>query len=238
MSLGLPSMEPDVWRKDLRRARERLGRGQVLIASVVGTPAEGGDAEAFAADYGQCAAWAADAGADIVEVHLAVPNPYGQITQLVYEHLPLAARILHRVRTSVRVPVIAKLGIFRSPRLLHETASRLAPWAQGFVLVHAIHRRVVDPGGDALFGEDGREWADVVGAGTFALCSRQVEEMLAWRKAGAWPHAILGVGGVSTVERALRLVAAGADVALVATAALSDPLLAARFRESVAVSAA
>ena len=30
ISLGVPSMEPDVWRKDVRRAKERVGRGQVL----------------------------------------------------------------------------------------------------------------------------------------------------------------------------------------------------------------
>ena len=49
VSLGEPSMEPDVWRKDVRRARERIGRGQVLIVSVVGTPVPGGDAEALVA---------------------------------------------------------------------------------------------------------------------------------------------------------------------------------------------
>src|SRR3989449_11602264 len=45
VSLGEPSMEPDVWRKDVRRARERIGAGQILIVSVIGTPAPGRDAE-------------------------------------------------------------------------------------------------------------------------------------------------------------------------------------------------
>ena len=109
VSLGEPSMEPDVWRKDLRRARERIGRGQILIASVIGTPHLGGDADALIADYAQVAGWAAEAG--------------------------------------------------------------------------------------------------------------------------AWDRAILAVGGISTVERARDVLREGADAALVATAALFDPLFATRFRQ-------
>jgi dihydroorotate dehydrogenase len=55
--------------------------------------------------------------------------------------------------------------------------------------------------------------------------------MLAWRKAGAWDRAILAVGGISTVERARDVLREGADAALVATAALFDPLFAVRFRQ-------
>jgi len=232
VSLGEPSMEPDVWRKDVRRAKERIARGQVLIVSVIGTLPPDGEAETLIADYAQCAAWAAESGADAVEVHLATPDPFAAQAQMIYENVTLAARILHRVRTTVAVPVLAKFGAFRTPRLLHETATRLAPWASGFVLVHGMSRRVLDDKGTPAFEGAGRERADVVGAQTFAVSARQVEEMLAWRKAGAWDRAILAVGGISTPERARDLLREGADAALVATAALFDPLFAARFRQT------
>ena len=151
---------------------------------------------------------------------------------MIYDNVPLAARILHRVRTTIGVPVLAKLGAFRTPRLLHDTATRLAPWTNGFVLVHSISRRVLDDKGTPAFEGTGRERADVVGAQTFTVASRQVEEMLAWRKAGAWDRAILAVGGICTVERAQDVLREGADAALVATAALFDPLFAARFRQT------
>lgn len=231
VSLGEPSMEPDVWRKDVRRARERIGRGQLLIVSVLGTHRPGTDAEALIADYASCALWATEAGADVVEVHLATPDPFVEQLQMIYENVPLAARILHRTRTTVDTPVLARLGPFKTPRLLHETATRLAPWAHGYVLVHAINRRVFDERGSPAFEGPGRERADVVGAQTFTVASRQVAEMLAWRKAGAWDRAILAVGGISTVERARDVLREGADAALVATAALFDPLFAARFRQ-------
>lgn len=237
VSLGTPSMEPDVWRKDVRRAKERIGPGQVLVVSVVGTPAPGGDLDALVADYARCAAWAAEAGAHILEVHLAVPDPFANQAQMIYENIPLSAHIVHRVRTSVAVPVIVKLGVFRSPRLLHDTATKLAAWAHGFVLVHGIQRRVVDEHGNAAFEGSGRDRAVVVGADTFPVASRQVDEMLAWRKAGAWDRVVLGVGGVTTVERARALLRGGADAVLVATAALVDPLFALRFREQQASAA-
>jgi dihydroorotate dehydrogenase (NAD+) catalytic subunit len=231
VSLGEPSMEPDVWRKDLRRAKERIGRGQVLIVSVIGTPHPGGDAEALSADYAQCAAWAAESGADAIEVQLATPDPFTEQPQMIYENVTLAARILYRTRTSVGLPVLARLGPFKTPRALHETATRLAPWAHGYVLVRSINRRVFDEKGGPAFEGAGRERADVVGAQTFTVAARQVAEMLAWRKAGAWDRAILAVGGISTVERARDVLREGADAVLVATAALFDPLFAARFRQ-------
>ena len=231
VSIGMPSMEPDVWRKDVRRAKEHIGPGQILVVSVVGTPDAGGDPEALIVDYARCAAWAAEAGADAIEVHLACPNVFAD-QQQVYENIPLSAQILYRVRTAVKVPILAKLGMFRSPRLLHETATKLAPWTHGFVLVHGMPRRVVDESGNAAFDGEGRDLAYVVGADTFGVASRQVEEMLAWRKAGAWDRAILAAGGITTVERAHHLLREGTDVALVATAALFDPLFATRFRQA------
>ena len=232
VSLGMPSMEPDVWRKDVRRAKDSLVAGQLLIVIVAGSLPPGGDHETLIADYARCAVWAVEAGADAVEVHLAIPDPFSEHAQMIFENVPLAAQILYRVRTSIGQPILAKVGMFRSPRLLHETATKLAPWANGFVLVHGVLRRVIDEEGKAAFEGVGRDLADVVGADTFAVSARQVEEMLAWRKAGAWDRAILAVGGITTVPRALHLLHEGADAVLVATASLVDPLFAARFREA------
>jgi imidazole glycerol phosphate synthase subunit HisF len=63
----------------------------------------------------------------------------------------------------------------------------------------------------------------------YELCQVQVEELLAWRKAGAWSRVILAVGGLTNVERLRRALVSGADAVMVATAALVDPLIAARF---------
>lgn len=231
VSMGMPSVAPEVWRKDVRRARERVGAGRVLIVSVVGTPAADGGAEALVEDFARCARWAAEAGADIVEVHLACPNTLAEHPRMIYEDAGLAAAIVEAVRRAVgEHPTIAKLGAFESPRRLHELASRLARWVDGFLLVNGLQRRVVTPAGAPSFSGPGRELAGVVGAAAYDLCRRHVEELLAWRKAGAWDKAILAVGGLTTPERAREALRAGADAAMVATAALLDPGFGLRFR--------
>jgi dihydroorotate dehydrogenase len=230
VSFGLPSADPAEWRGDVMRAKSKLRPGQILIVSVVGTPAPDGGDERLADDYALCARWAADAGADVIEVHLSCPNTTGEHPQMIFENLALSALIVDRVRRAVgHRPVIAKLGATRSPRALHELASRLAPRLDGFVLVNGVQRRVVKPDGGPAFAGESRTVAGVVGAAVFEHCFVQVEELLAWRKAGAWNRAILAVGGLTTVGRARAALAAGADAALVATAALADPLIAARF---------
>src|SRR5438046_2162159 len=161
----------------------------------MGSTVPGADMEPLVEDYARCAAWAAQSGADAIEVHLATPNPLSEQVQMIYENVPLSAHILYRVRTTVTVPVLAKLGAFKTPRLLHETATKLAPWASGFVLVHGLTRKVVNDKGAAAFEGAGRERAEVVGAQTLEVASRQVEEPLSWREALAWDRDILAARG-------------------------------------------
>ena len=231
ISFGLPSAEPDEWRADVARAKTKIRPGQALVVSVTGTPGPEGNPEQLADDYAQCARWAAEAGADIVEVHLSGPNTAGEHSQMVFENPALSALVLDRVRRAIgQRPLLAKLGATRSPRALHELASRLAPWLDGFVLVNNLQRRVVRPDGEPAFPGDGRAVTGVVGGAVFEHALMQVDELIAWRKAGAWNRAIIGVGGITTVDRAQAVLAAGADAALVATAALADPLIGARYR--------
>ena len=77
-----------------------------------------------------------------------------------------------------------------------------------------------------------------MGADTFAAASRQTLELIAWRRAGCWDRAVLAVGGITTAERAHEMLRESADAVLVATAALSAPLLAVRFREQRATAVA
>jgi dihydroorotate dehydrogenase (NAD+) catalytic subunit len=232
VSLGLPSADPDAWRADVKRARARLAPDQLLIVSVAGTPVPGGDGDLLAQDYATCARWAAEAGADAVELHLGGPNNAGERAQMVFEDKELSGHIVERARRATGgLPLVAKLGALTGPRSLHELATRLAPWLDGFVLVGGLPRKVVRPEGKPAFRGPGREMAEIVGAEIYDTCRIQVEELIAWRKAGAWDRRIFAVGGITTTARARAALEAGAAAALVATAALADPLFAARFRQ-------
>ena len=231
VSFGLPSAKPEAWRADVTKARARLAKTQLLIVSVAGTPAPGGDGEQLAHDYAQAARWAAEAGADVIEAHLSCPDTAAERAQMVFEDQELSAHVVEQVRRAVGSrPVVAKLGASRSPRVLHDLATALARWVDGFVLVDGLQRPVVKANGTAALPGAGRELAGISGAAVWENCRVQTQELIAWRKAGAWDRAILAVGGITTVDRAREALATGAQAAMVATAALVDPLLAARFR--------
>ncbi len=233
VSLGRPSPDPAEWRLDVMRAKAKLRPGQILIVSVAGTPTVDGGDEALAEDYAQCARWAAEAGADVVEAQLASPASTADRPPMVFENPALSVFVLDRVRRAVgQRPVVAKLGATKSPRALHELASRLATRLDGFVLVNGLRRRVTKPDGTPAFGGPERELGTVVGSGIWGPSTVQMEELVAWRKAGAWTKAILAVGGITSVERIRTALDGGAEAALVATAALTDPLIAARHQMS------
>ena len=234
VSFGLPSAAPEAWRADVARARARLSATQLLIVSVAGTVTPDGDGEQLARDYAQAARWASEAGADVVEAHLSCPLA-GDRPVMLFEDQALAAHVVERVRRAVGTrPVLAKLGATRSPRSLHDLATALARWVDGFVLVDGLQRRVVKTDGTAALAGAGREAVRVAGSQVWDHCRVQVQELMAWRKAGAWDRAILAVGGITSVERAQQSLAAGAQAAMIATAALVDPLIGARFRTTPA----
>jgi len=144
----------------------------------------------------------------------------------------LSTHIVQRVRRAVGLkPVVAKLGAARSPRALHDLATATARWLDGFhgrqwpAATRGETRRLARPHGS--WGE----LAGVSGAEVWEHCRVQVAELCAWRKAGPGPGGLRG-GGITTVERARASLESGANAALVATAALVDPLLAARFRSA------
>jgi dihydroorotate dehydrogenase (NAD+) catalytic subunit len=232
-SFGQASASPEQWRADIARARARLGKAQLLIVSVAGTPLADGDGEQLARDYGQAARWAAEAGADVIEAHLDVGAAAADHPAMVFEDQALSVHVVDQIRRAVGTrPVVAKLGAARSPRALHDVATALARRVDGFVLVDGVQRRVVKPDGAPAFAGAGREVAGISGDAVWEHCRVQVQELLAWRKAGAWDRTILAVGGITTVGRAREVLAAGVEGAMIGTAALVDPLLAARFRSS------
>jgi len=62
--------------------------------------------------------------ADAVEVHLGTPDPFVPQAQMIYENVH--SRESSTLRTTITVPVLAKLGAFRN-RACSET-HQAAPW--------------------------------------------------------------------------------------------------------------
>ena len=105
VSLGMPSMEPDVWRKDVRRAKDALGTGQVLIVSVAGTLAAGRRCRSAHRRL-RALRGVGRRGRRGRRSRSISPCPIRSPStpQMVFENVPLSAQILYRVRTSIGQP--------------------------------------------------------------------------------------------------------------------------------------
>lgn len=220
VSFGMPSMEPEVWRRDIEATRERLAPEKLLSVSVVGTVQPDWGLEELAADYAVCARWARESGADAVETNFSCPNVSTCDGQL-YQNPHDAAAVADAVREAIgaETPYIAKIGHVQNEveaTLLIET---LAPFVDAFAMTNSV-AATVDRGGELLFDGQPR---GICGAATrkaslgqTALFSRLIGQR-------GMNLRLIGVGGASTAEHVKGYLDAGAEHVQIASAAMVDP---------------
>ena len=110
VSFGMPSKPPETWRRDVEETRRRLPAEKRLSVSVVASPEDGWTMEQVANDYAQCAAWAVESGADLVELNFSCPNVASCDGQL-FQHPEAAASVAACVRAATgESPLLVKLG--------------------------------------------------------------------------------------------------------------------------------
>ena len=222
---GMPSMAPDVWREDIARCKEGLGEGQLLIVSVVASPQPGWSSAQLADDYAQCAAWAAEAGADAVEANLSCPNvcsPEGQV----YLDPNLSAEVSTTIRSVIgQTPLLLKVATFPNDETLRAFLQAVDQPANGVTLVNGIARPVLHPDGRPAFG------ADFVKAGVLGRIIHEpsvatVRQARAIIQEDKLSLSIAAVGGVSTIQDLADFYEAGADAIMIGSAPMYLPGLA------------
>ena len=222
---GMPSIAPGEWRPDVRRARQSLESGQLLIVSVVGTPGADPSLEALADDFAHCAAWAAAAGAQVVEANLSCPNVCSAEGTLYHDHQ--ASRLVaERIRAAIGpVPLLLKVGTFASPLALRGFLQTVDGLASGVTLVNCISRPVLRADGQAAFGEAFR-MAGVMGRAIHQPAVAAVRAARHCVESDRLGLAIAAVGGVAGVEDIADFFQAGADAVLCGSAPMYMPNLA------------
>lgn len=232
-SFGVPSPTPAVWQADLESCLEVLASGQVLIASVMGSP-EVHAGPALVADFVRVARLAADVGVSAAELNLSCPNtlhPGGSgVSAPICADPAAAADVVEAVRSALpaRVAVVAKLSALPAPRLA-EVVARIGPAVAAVAGMNTLQRRVLDATGRPAFGP-ARVLAGVSGAAVTEAGLAFVRTVRSVRDASGAGYAILGMGGVLTPDDVAAQLAAGADVVQSATGACLDPDLAERCR--------
>jgi dihydroorotate dehydrogenase (NAD+) catalytic subunit len=222
---GMPSMAPQTWREDVRRARAALGHGKALIVSVVATPEDNATARAVAEDFARCAEWAAEAGADVVEANLSCPNvctKEGSIYMDAQQSRTIAIAIRKSIGTK---PLLLKIGHFDEAGRLRTFLKFVNGTADGITLVNALSRPVLHPNGRPVFG-DRFVKAGVLGRAIHRPCVEAVKRAAGVVQSEGLKLAVVGVGGVSSDQDIRDFFDAGATAVLMGSSPMYMPDLA------------
>lgn len=219
ISFGMPSMEPDIWRKDVRWTRERLPAHKLLCVSVVATAEPDWDLHQVAADYARCALWAAESGADAVELNFSCPNVSTVDGQLYQD--PMATRqVLQTVRDGVPDhPLLVKIGHMSDERDISNLLDACSGLASGLSMTNCLACRV----------KNGQEFAfqgELRGIGGEAIRDSSVAQVQQFAYAiqrKGLTLSLVGVGGIARLEHVQDYLRAGAESVQIATAAMLDP---------------
>lgn len=228
---GMPSMAPEVWRPDVRRARDGLADGQVLLVSVVATPQDHWGIEEVARDFADCSRWAAEAGADVIEANFSCPNVC-TAEGSIYLDAEASGFIAGEVRSAIgAVPLLIKTGHFELEAKLEAYLRTLDGTASGVTMVNCITGNVLRRDGRPAFGEK-FAMAGVLGRAIHDPCVESVRRAAAIIAREKLSLAIAAVGGAACEADVRRYFEAGADAVMMGSAPMYLPDLAAELKRA------
>lgn len=228
ISFGMPSKAPSTWQADIEAARTGLAAKQVLSVSVVASPQEGWTIKQLADDFAQCAQWAADSGAHVVEANLSCPNVCTKEADL-YLDAKAAAEIASAIRQRVgRTPLVLKIGLFRNTEQADALVRGVSPYADALSSTNSITAAVRAENGEPLFGGLRR---GIGGAAIADRCNEELAMLSRLIRDAQSKLLLVGVGGVMTAADVRARIAAGAHNIHLATAPMLDPSIGIRIRQ-------
>ena len=226
---GMPSVAPEVWRPDIREARSKLRDGQILIVSVVATPSETPSRESITADFAQCAAWAVESGADVIEANLSCPNVCSA-EGTIYHDPEFCRAVSTRIREAIGPkPLLLKTGLFADSDAMLRFLHAVADYADGVTLVNCMIRQVLHRNGRPAFGDQFVR-AGVLGRAIHRPSVEAVREMCSTIRREQLPLQVAAVGGVSKDSDFADFFEAGAAAVLCGSSPMYLPDLAARMQ--------
>lgn len=236
-SFGVPSLAPEWWKEDLRRAREVVKKGhQVLMVSVMAS--QHGSKEAIAEDFVEAARIARDAGADIIEANYSCPNVQGDPIGDLYRDAEKSGYVSQALRGALgeKTPLFVKIGYLPGPEL-RKFVEGNAPFIRGIVAINTISAEVASSDGEQIFpdrsqngGKIVRKTAGISGWAIKAKAQEVVRNLIEFRRslgreAGQSALTILGVGGVVTEQDVDQYLQLGVDGVESCTGAFLNPHL-------------
>lgn len=221
-SFGVPSLGPEWWVKDVKRARRGLRPGQVLIVSVVASESSSDDS--IVQDFVETAKLAKGAGANIVELNYSCPNTQSEgKTGQVFQDPELSRRISMAVKTAVKsTPVFVKIGYLKSDKLQTFVEANRG-FIDGITAINTIPAEIRTGQGAPAFPGDGRLVAGVSGSAIRDAAHQVAMDLVTLRQKlcteGQKRFAIVSLGGIITKKDFEKRLATGVDAVGICTGA-------------------
>ena len=231
VSFGMPSVQPELWRRDIETTRDQLPSGKLLSVSVVGTVQPEWTIDNLADDYAACARWAVDSGADCVETNFSCPNVSTCDGQL-FQQIEDAGIVVEKVRHAVgSIPFIVKIGHVTERGAASNLLNRLGPHVDALALTNSVATVVRGTDGRLMFdGQQRGICGDATRTASIAQ-TRLFSELIHEKRLNV---KLIGVGGASTAEHVMQYLNAGAAAVHIATAAMLDPSVGIQIRTTIA----
>lgn len=224
-SFGVPSMPPEIWQADMKKALAAAGPGQVLIGSFQGTKKPGGTVEDFIQDHVLTARLVKETGVKIMETNLSCPNE-GTSDLLCFD-VERVGQIARAIKEEIGdIPLILKLAYFKDQDHLTKFVKEVGDIVQGLAAINTIPAAIVDEQGQQALPGEGRLRSGVCGTAIQWAGLEMVERLAILRDTLKMSYSIVGVGGVMSAEDFIAYRQAGADAVMSATGAMWNPLLA------------
>jgi len=233
VSFGMPSSEPDLWRRDVQWTREQLAREKVLSVSVVGTMQPDWSLQQLADDYALCAKWAVESGADVVETNFSCPNVSTCDGQL-YQDPEGSRLVAETVRAAIgTTPLVIKIGHVPADQREDGIAGLLravAPSATALAMTNSIAATVGPSETKLMF--DGQK-RGICGKAIHSASVDQIRRFVSAQSSIGTSLRFVGVGGIETPQDVADYLDAGAESCHLATAVMTDPEVGLKIRAAV-----
>lgn len=233
-SFGVPSHGPGVWKQDLTHALQGVGKGQLLIMSVVGTIREGMTSSEYYNDFAVAARYAKDAGAQVIEINLSCPNVASEgvicySIDAVYEICKLTKEAIGDI------PLIIKVGYYapEQQEILERIVEKINPFIGAISTINTLAGEIINKDGSQALPGKGRLRSGICGAGITWAGLDMVKRLDTLRSAKKYKYEIIGVGGVMSLADFNEYRTAGADLVQSVTGAMWNQHLARDIKASL-----
>ncbi|MCL5666420.1 MAG: dihydroorotate oxidase [Patescibacteria group bacterium] len=237
-SFGNPSFSVDVWQQDIADVIKWANGhpGKFVSGMIEGTRWGANFTENdFLKDWVLAARLMNGTKVHGIEANFSCPNEGNLVKRLLCYDIAQSQRIADAIKNEIgNTPLVIKVSYFQSDDELRSLVKELGRIVDGISAINTIPSAVLDENGkQALPGGPWRLKSGICGAPVKWAGLDMVERLKFLREELGMKFAIIGVGGVMSVDDYHQYVESGADAVMSATGAMWNPFLAQEIKKAI-----